>query len=101
MRGSQRVTQDIPILGHVNQDLLDQLAADGGPPIYTLTPDEARGVLLLAQPGSVRKPDAQVKDRNVDSGLRALRLHTIGSLERSRKEPRSALKSRGCGGGVG
>lgn len=67
----------MPLLDHVNQDLLDHLAADGGPPIYTLTPNEARSVLLRAQSGAVRKPDAQVKDRTVDSGLRALRLRTI------------------------
>ncbi len=73
----QRAPQEIPILDRVNQDFLDQLAAESGPPIYTLTPDEARSVLLRAQSGFARKPDAHVKDWNVVSGPYALRLRTI------------------------
>ena len=65
MQGRQPAAREIPILDRVNQNLLDQLAADGGPPIYKLTPDEARSVLLRLQSGSVYKPDAQVKDWNV------------------------------------
>ena len=85
MRRQQSASRQIPVLDHVNQDLIDQLAADGGPPVYTLTSDEARNALLRAQSGSVRKPDAQVKDLNVDSGRYALRLRTIrpdGAAER-------------------
>lgn len=66
-----------PILDPVNQVLIDQLAAGGGPPIYTLTPDEARSRLLRAQASPVRKPDAQVKEWNVCSGAYTLRLRTI------------------------
>jgi hypothetical protein len=33
MQGRQRTTQEIPILDRANQELLDQLAADAGPPI--------------------------------------------------------------------
>ena len=40
-------------LDRVNQDLLDHLATEKGPPIYTLTPDEARSVLLRAKSGAV------------------------------------------------
>ena len=54
-----------PILDQVNQAVINQLAAHGGPPIYTLTPEEARSVLLRAQSGSFRKPDAEVKDWKV------------------------------------
>jgi hypothetical protein len=32
-----------PVLDRVNQDLLYHLATEEGPPIYTLTPDEAPG----------------------------------------------------------
>lgn len=66
-----------PILDYLNQALINRLAADGGPPIYTLTPEEARSVLLRAQSCSVRKPDAEVKDWTVNSGPYALRLRTF------------------------
>jgi acetyl esterase len=66
-----------PILDQVNQAVINQLAAHGGPPIYTLTPEEARSVLLRAQSGSFRKPDAEVKDWKVSSGPYTLRLRTI------------------------
>lgn len=57
--------------------MLEELAAEGGPPVYTLTPAEARNVLLQAQSGHVRKPDALVKDWNLQSGQHALRLRTV------------------------
>src|SRR3989442_13177396 len=77
MGGRERATQEIPILDHVNQAMLDHLAADDGPPIYTLTPEEARSILLRAQSGHVGKPDAQVKGWNGKSGPHTLRLRTI------------------------
>ena len=58
MRARRTATRDFPVLDHANRILLDQLAADGGPPIYTLTPEEARKVLLRAQSGCIVKPDA-------------------------------------------
>ena len=66
-----------PVLDPVNQSLIDHLTAEGGPPIYTLTPDEARTILLRAQSGAVRKPHAQVKDLNVATGRGTLRLRII------------------------
>ena len=69
MSRSQPTSKDIPILDHVIQNMLEELAAEDGPPVYTLTPAEARNVLLWAQSGPVRKPDAQVKDWNVQSML--------------------------------
>jgi acetyl esterase len=77
MRRQQSAPRQIPVLDCVNQNFIDKLAAKDEPPIYTLTPDEARSVLLRAQSGSVPKPDAQIKDLNVDSGQFALRLRTI------------------------
>jgi acetyl esterase len=77
MRRQEAAAQEIPVLDPVNQKLIDHLAAEGGPPIYALTPDEARSVLLRAQSGAVRKPPAQVKDLNVESDRGTLRLRTI------------------------
>lgn len=71
------MARETPVLDHTVQDLLNQLAANPGPPIYELTPAAARDTLLRAQSGSVHKPDAQIKDWNVDSAVGALRLRTI------------------------
>jgi acetyl esterase/lipase len=77
MQQEQSAARRIPVLDRVNQDFLDELAADGAPPIYTLTPNAARNVLLRAQSGSICKPDAQINDLNVDLSGYALRLRTI------------------------
>ena len=77
MSRSEPASKDVPILDHVIQNMLEELAAEGGPPVYTLTPAEARNVLLRAQSGPVRKPGAQVKDFNVQSGQHGLRLRTV------------------------
>jgi len=77
MGTKQPASKDTQILDHVIRNMLGELAAEGGPPVYTLTPAEARNVLLRAQSGSVRKPDVQIKDWNVQSGQHALRLRTV------------------------
>lgn len=77
MRPQDPGALEVPVLDRVNQDLINHLAAEGGPPVYTLTPDEARSALLRAQTGVVRKPEAQVKDWTVDSDLRTLRIRTV------------------------
>lgn len=77
MSRSQPASEDTPILDHVIQNLLEELAAEGGRPVYTLTPAEARNTLLRTQSGPVHKPDAQVKDWSVQSGQYALRLRIV------------------------
>ena len=77
MGEGHRGNQEVPVLDHVNQALIARLAADGGPPIYTLTPEEARDVLIRTQSGFVPKADAEVKDWAVNSGPYLLRLRTI------------------------
>jgi acetyl esterase len=77
MSRSQPASKDTPILDHVIQKMLEEFAAEGGPPVYTLTPAEARNRLPGTQSGPVRKPDAQVKDWNARSGQHALRLRTV------------------------
>jgi len=83
----QPASKDIPILDHVIRNMLGELAAEGGPPVYTLTPAEARNVLLRAQSGSVRKPDVQIKDWNVQSGQHALRLRTVRPATTTGRRP--------------
>ena len=76
MADIELLTEEKPILDRVNQALLDQLAANSGPPIYTLTPDQARCDLLRAQ-SAFKESGAIVKDCTVKSGQLALRLRTI------------------------
>jgi hypothetical protein len=45
----QPPTQEVPVLDRINQALVDQLAANAAPPVYALTPEEARNVLLRTQ----------------------------------------------------
>jgi acetyl esterase/lipase len=48
---------------------LKALEAQGGPPIYTLSPDDARNVLLSLQTSAnIPKPQAEVKDRTISGG---------------------------------
>ena len=49
-----------PILEPHTQQFVDGLA--DAPPIYTLSPDEARSVLVRAQSIPVGKPSAQIED---------------------------------------
>jgi acetyl esterase len=50
--------------------LLNNLQQQGGPPIYTLTPDKAREVLSGLQANSpVEKLPAKVENRTIPGGL--------------------------------
>ena len=63
------MAQENLVLDSTIREFLDELAANEGPLVYQLTPDEARSTLVRAQSGTVRKPDAQIKDWNVDSAV--------------------------------
>jgi acetyl esterase len=51
-----------PVLEPTTQKFMDALAAAGGPPIYTLSPDAARDVLAGAQAQPVAKLPASIED---------------------------------------
>jgi acetyl esterase len=55
-----------PVLEPTTQQFIDGLA--GAPPIYTLTPDAARKVLLGAQSGPIAKPNVDFQDRVLPVG---------------------------------
>ena len=56
-------------LEHDAQSLLTDLQMQGGPPIYTMSPDQARGVLSGLQASSpVQKLPADVENRPVPGG---------------------------------
>jgi acetyl esterase len=55
-----------PVLEPKTQAFIDQLA--GAPPIYTLSPKDARDVLAGAQKGDVKKLAADIEDRVLNIG---------------------------------
>lgn len=56
---------------HLTKDtkaFVDALAARNNPPLYTLSPEEARRVLAEAQAGPVDKPDVDIRDEELPVG---------------------------------
>jgi acetyl esterase len=59
----------VPSVEPGTQAFLDQLAAAGGPPIYTMPPQDARNVLRSLQTSvKVDAPDTDVEDRLIPGG---------------------------------
>jgi len=50
------------------QRFLDAVNSSGGPPLYTLSPTDARAVLDGAQAGDIAKPAAKIEDRTLAIG---------------------------------
>jgi len=92
MQENEPATKEKQVLDRINQALLDELAA-GGPPICTLSPEEARSVLLRMQ-SAFSRPDAAVKDCEVNSGEATLRLRTIRPRSISGRPPVEHVLSR-------
>lgn len=65
----QTITEiQTPVLYPAVQDFLDQLAAQGGPPLYELSPQDAREVLRGLQSGDVAKLPADIEDHTLPGG---------------------------------
>jgi acetyl esterase len=77
MRQQRSAVRQSVVLDSTNRNFIDRISGKAEPPIYTLTPGEARRSLLSMQSGSVSKPDAEVNDFNVVSGQLKLRLRTF------------------------
>ncbi len=58
----------IPVLEPRTQAFIDSLAAAGGPPLYALSPDDARAVLVKVQEVPVEKPAAMIEDTTFPVG---------------------------------
>ena len=56
------------VLEPAAQALADTLAASGDPPLYTLSPDDARAVLDRAQSGDVTMAEAEVEEHTIPGG---------------------------------
>ena len=57
-----------PVLDPTTQKFLDGVAAAGGPPLYTLSPEAARGVLSKVQGGAVATRPADVRETTFPVG---------------------------------
>lgn len=57
-----------PHLTAGTQKFVNGLEAAGGPPLYTLTPQQARGVLNKAQSGPVKLPEVEKEDLEIPAG---------------------------------
>lgn len=57
-----------PVLEPATQHFIDTLTAKNAPPIYTLSPPDARNVLAGAQAQPVKKQAAKIEDRVIKAG---------------------------------
>jgi acetyl esterase len=71
------ISLEDPILDPAIQKMLDALAAEGGRPVYTLTPDEARDSLIEIQSMPVPIAETGIKDLKVDFAGQSLRLRIV------------------------
>jgi acetyl esterase len=58
----------ILVLEPRTQAFIDSLAAAGGPPLYTLSPEAARALLVKVQEAAVEKPSAMIEDTSFPVG---------------------------------
>lgn len=65
---TRHATSSAVVLEPAAQTLADAIAAAGGPPLYTLSPDDARAVLDGAQAGKVAMAPAEVEERTIPDG---------------------------------
>ena len=71
------MAQEFPVLDHTIRDVLHGFAAHREPPIYELTPEEARKLFLRVQSLPAQKRDAEIQDREVNSEAGPLRVRSI------------------------
>lgn len=57
-----------PNLTQDTLNFIEQLEEKGDPPLYTLTPEEARQVLINAQSGPIAKPEVEIRDMDLPVG---------------------------------
>lgn len=69
------------------QTFVDELAAEGGLPVYTLTPNQARETLLRIQSGSSSRLRSQIKDLNVEFSGHSLRLRIVRPMDAAGRSP--------------
>jgi acetyl esterase len=75
MTTPQPANDEVPILDHVTQALLNKLAAHPAPPVYTLPPEEARNGLLEIQ--AAFRADSTVQSWSIPARSHPVRLRTV------------------------
>ncbi len=69
---------DVGALEPTTQHFIDALTANGGPAIYTLSPQDARNVLAGAQAGPIAKLPAEIEEKTLPVGpTGSTRVHVI------------------------
>ena len=61
-------TNNYPTVENNTKLFLEKLQQGGGPPLYTLTPTEARNVLSGLQAGPIEKLPAEIENKTIPGG---------------------------------
>jgi len=61
-------TNNYPTVENKTKLFLEKLQQSGGPPLYTLTPTEARNVLSGLQAGPIEKLPAEIENQTIPGG---------------------------------
>jgi acetyl esterase len=61
-------TPDYTTVEQKTREFLESLQKNEGPPLYTLTPNDARAVLSGLQSGPVQKPPAEIGNQTIEGG---------------------------------
>jgi acetyl esterase len=67
-RSHEQASTAKPVLEPTAQKMVDEIAAAGGPPLFKMTPDEARGVLTRVQAGRSDMAPASIEDTTFPVG---------------------------------
>jgi acetyl esterase len=72
----------------ITQRFIDDLMAAGGPPVYTLSPADARALLARQQSVPTAKPDAHIEDATFPVGPKgAVRVRIVRPKDGERLVP--------------
>lgn len=83
-----RLTLTKPLLDPTTQAFLDDMKAQGGLPIYELSPADARNLLLKVQDVAVTKLPADIEDRTISVGPKGeVKLRIVRPQGKSSKLP--------------
>jgi acetyl esterase len=76
------------LLEPITQQFIDDLMAAGGPPVYTLSPADARALLARQQSVPTAKPDAHIEDATFPVGPKgAVRVRIVRPKDSERLVP--------------
>lgn len=74
-----------PVLQNDTQEFIDTLNKKGGPPLYTLTPAQARNVLIEIQSAPTKLALALVENKTIEVGGKKIALNIIRPANEAKK----------------